>query len=534
MHLLQLVLWLALGVTQAASGSIDGTVARTGTGEPIAGAQVSLFQSQSAGAATTATPKSALTDKDGHFSFAGVTSGSYSIRIQRDGYLPSRGSNLSETVSVGAGQRVTGLRYSLTLGGTISGRILDPMGRPSAGAMVTALRLTYEDARPTLSRVLTATSNDRGEYRLFWVEPGDYIVRADKVLPTGPARGFYPGADSPDKALEVPVKAGMEFSKVDVSLRNEQFLKISGTLTNIVATLQSSDPPQFFLFPKDPEAVIESTQPVVNAATTAADRAAGKFEISGVRPGAYELVATLVDRTSTPPRLYIGRTAVEVGVFDLTDVSLTITPGTDLHGRIIRNGASAVGSPLRVGLRPRNLPVLPATVPVFTATVEADGTFTIPNVADLEYWVSVGPLLQSTYVVDLKQGGFSIFDVGTIRMGGRGDRDIEIVLDSPGATINGRVPASAEQLAAGISVAVIPDERRRDNALLYKRTTVSSTGAFSFTAVAPGRYTLYAWERAPQGAEFSAEFMNRFQDEGTSLTVAPGDTSFAQLRLISK
>jgi hypothetical protein len=555
------VLVFALGLAQqATSGSVEGTVIRTGTADPIAGAQVSLFQFQTPTGPTVASPKSTLTDKDGHFSFTNVAAGRYTVRVERDGYLPPRGANaqgfavvdqadytafmtryasgapntfLSDTINVGPGQHVTGLRYSLALAGKISGRILDPLGRLSAGATVTALRLSYQDGRPILSPVLTAPSNDRGEYRLFWLEPGDYIVRADKVLPAGPSRGFYPKADNPARAVEVPVSAGMEFTKVDVWLQPSEFLKISGTVTNIVATLQTQDPPQFYLFPKESDAVLESMQPVVNAATTAAERAAGKFELRGVRPGSYDLVATLTDR-STPPRIFVGQTTVELGVYDLTDIGVTITPGTELNGRVVRNSSSVVGNPLTVRLRPTGLPIIPSTVPLLTATVAADGTFRIPNVPDLEYSVSIAPLLQSTYVADLKQGSFSIFDVGTIRMGGRGNRDIEIALDSPGATINGRVPATPEQLAAGISVALIPDEHRRENTMLYKRMNASATGAFSFTGVGPGRYTLYAWESIPQGAEFNAEFMDRFQDDGTSLTVAPGDTSFAQIRLIQK
>ena len=55
----------------------------------------------------------------------------------------------------------------------------DQEGNPVADILVTAARRTYDfRGRPTLTAVASATTDDRGTYRIFWVDPGDYYVSA--------------------------------------------------------------------------------------------------------------------------------------------------------------------------------------------------------------------------------------------------------------------------------------------------------------------------------------------------------------------
>jgi sarcosine oxidase gamma subunit len=521
-----------------------------------------------------------VTDKEGHFSFPSVPPGRYTIRVQRDGFLVpgaaptavsipyasdyaaymeeyvARAASASAAiaVAVGPGQNVTGLTYYLVRGGTISGRVLDPLGRPSAVATVQALRLAYQGGFPTLLATKTASTNDRGEYRIFWLEPGDYYIRAEKTLPAGPARVYYPGTDDATNAVNVRVAEGMESPKIDLSLRNAVSVKISGTVTTIVAALNAVRPdapkdeverflqtatvaaPQLYLSPIDTGVIHDGALAVLNTVTSAQDRLAGKFEIQNVRSGTYNLIAVMADRSSTPARYFMGKTLVEVGFQDVSGITVEVVPGRDLRGRIVYSGttAPAAGSSVRVQLLPKAMLPTMALTSNLSATVEADGTFTIPNVPDFQYTVSVSPMPPDAYIADLRQGSFSVFDIGAIVLGRRGGDDFEVIVDSPGATINGKVAASNAKLAAGAVVALVPDERRQENPLLYKRTNASEAGVFSMRGVAPGRYKLFAWEDIPAGAEFNAEFRDVFHGEGTEITVAPGDTTGVQLRLISR
>src|SRR5213594_1171274 len=73
------ILALFAQVLQSGSGVIEGVVTEAGTGQPIPGTRITLFRNGPARETTT--------DERGHFAFAGLSQGGYSVSAQRDGYL---------------------------------------------------------------------------------------------------------------------------------------------------------------------------------------------------------------------------------------------------------------------------------------------------------------------------------------------------------------------------------------------------------------------------------------------------------------
>src|SRR5207253_8653992 len=60
------------------------------------------------------------------------------------------------------------------LSGTVSGENGEPLGNIT----MRALRASYRDGQRMLVPVQTAKTDDRGEYRFFWLTPGRYFVSA--------------------------------------------------------------------------------------------------------------------------------------------------------------------------------------------------------------------------------------------------------------------------------------------------------------------------------------------------------------------
>src|SRR5688572_14151986 len=81
-------------------------------------------------------------------------------------------------VNVDPLHKVVPATLKLTPGGTIQGLIRDANGQPAFNVSVTALRLTYRDGRRTLQPAKVSQSDDRGQYRVWGLPPGDYYVRA--------------------------------------------------------------------------------------------------------------------------------------------------------------------------------------------------------------------------------------------------------------------------------------------------------------------------------------------------------------------
>jgi hypothetical protein len=292
--------------------------------------------------------------------------------------------------------------------------------------------------------------------------------------------------------------------------------------------IQASNAEQFYLLPLDAGRIYEGPALFANTVTNSQDRAEGKFELRNVRSGSYELFAVLQDRTSAPSKYYVAHSTIDVGTQDLGGVALVLAPGIDLKGSI-RAGTGTSAPSVRVSLRPKGI------LPNWNGTtlVSTDGTFTLPNVPEFLYNISIEPLEPNAYVSELRQGRDSILEHGVVTVSRTLPDTLEALVETQVATIRGSVLATPSQLAAGIMMTLVPEESRRGNLSLYRRA-IAIGGAFSFAGVPPGRYKLYAWAAIPDGAEQNTEFMNPYKDKGVDVIASAGSTSSIEVRLTSR
>ena len=154
---------------------IDGT-----TRAPVIGATVKIGDS------------SVRTGRDGRFSLDNVGPGERRIVTSKAGYVTDE-----QTVVVDEKNPVPDITVRMTAAGVITGRIVDDEGRPVRGAPVEALAYGYANGRRQLvTRGSPAMTNDRGEFRLFWLNPGTYYLVANvppvqQVLAANPL-GYFP------------------------------------------------------------------------------------------------------------------------------------------------------------------------------------------------------------------------------------------------------------------------------------------------------------------------------------------------------
>jgi hypothetical protein len=102
-----------------------------------------------------------------------------------------------------------------------------------------------------------------------------------------------------------------------------------------------------------------------------------------------------------------------------------------------------------------------------------------------------------------------------------------------GGRVEGVVRNAKDEPVANSMVALIPSQNRRGNLLLVKSYSSDQEGRFSLRGVAPGEYTLLAWEDAEANATRNAEFLKEFETRGVLLTVREGVTSTATARVIA-
>jgi hypothetical protein len=538
----------------------------------------------------------AKSDRDGRFTVRDLPAGRYTVQIEREGFFgpaPAFGTNYpavaSTTVNVTAGQPVPDISLSLIQGSAISGRVVDPEGRPVAGSNVQAFRLAYQNGAAILQPVAANDTDDRGEYRLYRIPPGEYYVAVTPgqagsgrgfdglaafgtrgrgtVSTSGEAlvRTFHPDSIDANGARLLALRGGEDLSGMGITVRRSPTIKVSGQVTSAIALPvqtnargQSRTPSVNVILMPRGKGVPEEVN-TRNTVTVSMDSPTnGVFEISGVTPGAYDLYARVSNPSTnvagtterTEPSAFFGRTTFEAGSEDVSGLSVLLRPGVELRSYVTIDGsAAAAANNVRVALQPSDNS---RSIPGYlggsgTPVVGQDGFIAIPFVNEGLYRFQVtispatargqnsipgGATLLNAYVEDIREGGLSVYDKGLL-VGKEAPRPIEVVIRTNGSGVQGTVNDSKLQPKAGATVVLVPAQDRRQNIALYKTATSDAKGLFVMTAVSPGRYKLFAWESVTVGAYQDAAFILKYEQQGVPIIVNAATTTSAHVPVIA-
>ena len=166
---------------QPPNASIEGTVVDIETGQPIPGARLVLTRPAAVPAGLMPPPiLVTITNREGRFEFAALDAGSYRLAVAADGYVRQEFSQMPLNLS--AGQTLKDVLLRLTSTGTVAGVIRTNSGKPAAGVQIQLVSPRYgPGGERRLVAAGAAKTNDRGEYRLYWITPGRYYVVAGSL-----------------------------------------------------------------------------------------------------------------------------------------------------------------------------------------------------------------------------------------------------------------------------------------------------------------------------------------------------------------
>ena len=231
---------------------VSGQVIEDGTNTPVAAARVFVVLDDER-AAPDGSPPEVLSDRDGRYQFDMLTPGRYHIAAQKDGFAPPMDPSTMQIFEVAAGQVLDGLTVSLRRGGAFAGRVLDPQRQPIANVGVTALlkRLNRNDqpagvassGPPLLMPSGQGQTNDLGEFRIFGLWPGEYVIVATAQSKFGgaatqPAAAttttatYFPGTADVSAAQPVAVQSDETVSYLIIPLVSVPAFKISGVVVD--------------------------------------------------------------------------------------------------------------------------------------------------------------------------------------------------------------------------------------------------------------------------------------------------------------
>lgn len=496
----QLLLTLLFFLQTPKPGSVSGTVVNSVTGAPVRKAPITLENSEGNFTVTS--------DAAGAFVFPEVKPGTYYARAEGPHFQPWR---QSEPIRVAEDQHVDNLAFKLTPLGIITGRVLDENGEPLARMVVEARVEIYNNKGRIMATAGQATTDDRGQYRMFDLAAGRYsVVVFQNAAPPGAITGirgrlredqiqtayvmtWFPGVTDPTQAATNVLAAGAELA-LDLRLRKAPVFHVRGR-SNAAGVFVRM-------------AFCDGGEPGNLNVPILRD---GTFEAAEVPRGLWCLdVMQRID----PTHGLFGRLTVNVTDRDVNDVNLVLAPTVELRGQILIDGAA----PAKSQAVPLRLEPLDDKGRSVGANSEPDGSFTISNVPPDRYRVRIGG--PGMY---LKSLGFDGQDVpgGHFTAPPGGGRLTLMV-----STDTGEIGGTALSGSYITAVSTSSDE-------VTVRGGSNPTGNFLLRGLPPGDYQVLAWEMHEPGLTEYAEFRKQFQSRAAVVTVTAKGHATVDLKAIT-
>ena len=557
-------------------GTIEGVVVRAGSGEPLARAQVTLIRTAAeigglpADPSLASPPATVTTGADGKFALKNVEPGSYRIAVARNGYARQEyGQRVfggqGRVITVAAGQAIMSIAFQLTPAGTVSGVVKDSSGEALAGAQVQLLRSTYNsDGERTLQAAGGDRTNDRGEYRVYWITPGRYYLG---VIGAAPARAvsllsgagsinaiverrystsYHPGTVDVSQASVIDVQPGVELTGVDVVLPEQEQFHVRGRIVDPI-TGRSPGSASTSIVQRGATAVpigFSGSDPSYNPAN-------GTFDFRDVAPGAYWVRATVAGSSADSvlpasaagrtladvfvDSLFAGRHVTQVGLDVSSDVDglvLSLSSGVSIGGfvRVEGQPLSAVGDygRLEVTLKPATSRMV--TNPSRHQPLTPQGAFTLENVLPGEYVVTLQSLPPGYYVKDARIEHADALDRPMI-VSGPATGSLSVVLSSKGGQVEGVVVDTRRRVVSGIRAVLVP-VRRPARVDLYRTAITDQSGRFIVRGIPPGDYKVLAWEAIESFEYFDEDLLRRSEQDGASVRIAESSRERVEVTVI--
>jgi hypothetical protein len=511
-------------------------VVKAGTSEPIRQATVAL------NGVRRNSLFAAVTDANGRFSFQSIPADAYRISTVRAGYMRGeygqRGPNRPGVpLTLEADRDVKDVVISMTPTGAISGHVYASYGDPIGDATVEAMKYMYIDGRRVLLVDQTARTNDLGEYRLFWMQPGAYVIRAiapegrfmEADGPRGPVRQegsynsdtylpvYFPGTIDADTASPVDLLPGANFNGVDLTLSDSGARRIRGRAINAITGRPAAA--MSVILAKRNTSLASSSIRVTPVLPS------GSFEIGGIVPGSYEIVAIL---NEGPGRLY-ARVPIEINRDDIENLVLMLQPAFEVSGNVSIAGPEASIDLKQVQVELFHDPYMTQIAPSPVAP-DSTGRFAFRDVIPGDYRVRVTTRVDS-YVSSAHFGGADILN-SAVRIGPGTVQDLDLRLDPDVGVLDAIVRDEQSRPAPNALVALIPNAPSRGRMDLYRIESADATGHVRMTGLEPGEYKLFSWEYVEGGAWRDPNFIRSYEQFGTSVSIGERAHESVDLRLI--
>jgi hypothetical protein len=475
---------------------------------------------------------------------AGVAPGEYRLvarpgphggRYLTSGYLAVRAGDSGKPVVVKNGDRLAGMDIALPLAAAIEGRVVDDNGEPLSMMSIVAARIMAGTDVPQRVRHPPTLTDDLGRYRIYGLEPGEYIVAtegrhivtanvprdnktsvAHRPEPLGFPTTFHPSGVNDSAAQRIRLTAGRDASGVDILVSRAPVVDVSGTLLDSRGV---PAPATNGLLRRDTVSG-EGTHPFHTDAY-------GRFLVRALELGNY--------------RLLVGRGGTVNGRVEYADLPLTVAgdieglvvptqPGTAVSGRVVLAEEQTFDTQaLRITFERSGVAV--RTVETI-ATMESDRRFHARDVFG-PHLVRVAGVPAGSTVKAVLLRGEDITDVPTTFRAEDADQ-VQVVITSRASTLEGIVRGDGTSPPGETTLYVFGEDRGawRMSSPRTHTHDVGVDGRFSVGGLAAGRYYAIAvaregFRQIPNAGE---AFFDLLSKEATPFDIGDDDRRTLEVR----
>lgn len=506
---------------------VRGRVYALDTGAPLKRAQLTLRLDR-----RQSDPQSTGTDAQGAYEFRNLEPGTYNLYCTKTGFVPmSYGQRSSAAgqppvpLTVREGQELKDVDFRLIRGGVISGTVIDEDGEPLSNVQVQALLRSWSRGQSRTMPRGFASTDDRGNYRIFNLPPGRYYVQAIQrsfgEQESSYAPVFYPNSLLLQDAQRIDVSNGAEVPRVDFTLRPVPTFSVSGRVLDQMGKPLSEG------FVSAMAADSFTTRFGGNQI-----RPDGSFRMRGLIPGRYRLMIMISDRGGSGMSGRPVSKPFDLGAANLENLVVTVGPGVSVHGRLVAEGGTVTSDNLRIMLSPKGEGMVGPFMGGGMTMVNKDLTFEIPNVQAGDYEVNLMAPNSPFYVRELRAGGKDVLERGLTVAEGAAVPDLEVVLAFDSGTVSGRVLNDAGEPLAGAAVALLSaDAQKRASERYFRSGAADQNGNYTVRGVIPGDYLLVVWPEADVSRVQDPDLFTQLEKYAVRISVARSGAANQDARL---
>jgi hypothetical protein len=518
----------AIVVAGPPAGRLSGTVTDAETGAPVAGVQIAI------GTPLVPALQVTTTSSTGAFDVGSLPPGTYTITARLESYVRSGFAYRSLLGTQGGilladQEHRPGIEIRLTKEASISGRILSPDGAAAPGVVVNVLRPHFLEGQRLLATFGSTRTDAQGRFRVAGLLHGDYYVTAFEADPAGPAPTlpthsptYYPGSADAAGAKRIRVRRATEVSGIEFVVRRVPWSRIVG-----IAKRSDSAPLRFaaiIMQPNDPERLSPGQR------LGAKWEADGQFSFDQVPPGDYIIRALGgIDPDAAP---LFAALPLTVEGRDTTGVTLTLTPGATLSGRIRFQSQGSPGpdvtqlrlyAPLTDGTKFGGEP---------KGRIESDGRFNLDGVDAGLRLIRALQVPAPWSLERVLQRGRDITDTPIEIRQGQKLQDVELIFTDAAPSVSGIVRTGTSRLLVDRLVVVFPvDQALWGPASRHIQSTRTDwLGRYQIGPLPPGEYFIVSVTDFEEEDIFERETLDQISRTAIRTRLSVGQKHVQDLR----